>query len=194
MIPVGYMAKRVTTRPEWIKADCVADIYSVSGCISSDFADYIKYWKHNGYWYFDTPQLILELAQKHSIDLNGKKLFFYEAYEREFDDGRGNWMDFEPDRAFKTRVLLPTFRELEGYDVVTFSLKTSAECSPLSCNSLATDVRTNQHCLLPSLDSARQLLEAGKFKNTEPGPFRIFAVYSTEWPHPVLGTASSGSG
>ncbi len=188
------MAKQVTTRPEWIKADCVADIYSVSGCVSSDFADYIKFWKHNGYWYFDTPQLIWELAQKYSIDLNGNKLFFYEAYEREFDDDRGNWVDFKPDRAFKTQVLLPTDRELEGYDVVTFSLRTIAECSPLSCNSLATDVRTNQHCLLPSLDNARQLLEEGKFKNTEPGPFRIFAVYSTEWPHPVLGTASSCTG
>lgn len=78
--------------------------------------------------------------------------------------------------------VLPAERALEGYDVVTFSVRTSAECSPLSCNSLAAEVQTNQHCLLASLEQARQLLEDGKFKNTEPGPYRIFAVYSTEWP------------
>jgi hypothetical protein len=46
MIPVGYMAKRVFTRPDWIKASRVADIHSVSNHVSDNFADY---WKHNGY-------------------------------------------------------------------------------------------------------------------------------------------------
>jgi hypothetical protein len=48
MIPVGYMAKRVHKRPDWLQAPHVVDIFSVSGCISEDFADYINYWKHNG--------------------------------------------------------------------------------------------------------------------------------------------------
>jgi len=34
MIPVGYMAKRVVKKPEWLKASNVADIYSVSSCCS----------------------------------------------------------------------------------------------------------------------------------------------------------------
>ncbi len=50
MIPVGYMAKRVSKKPDWLQAAQVIDIYSVSGCVSEDFADYIDYWKHNGYW------------------------------------------------------------------------------------------------------------------------------------------------
>ena len=194
MIPVGYMAKRVTARPEWIQADGVTDIYSVSGCVSNDFAEYINFWKHNGYWFFDAPQVILELSRKNSIDLTGTKLFFYEAYEHEFDDERGEWVAFEPERSFKTDVLLPAVRELEGYDVVTFSVRTSAECSPLSCNSVAAHVQTNEHCLLPTLESARQLLEDGKFKNTEPGPYRIFAVYSTEWTERLVSAASSRIG
>lgn len=182
MIPVGYMAKRVKARPEWIRATGVADIYSVSGCVSQDFAEYINFWKHNGYWFFDSPQVIVELAHKNSIDLTGTKLFFYEAYEREFDTDRSEWVAFEPERSFKTAVLVPHIRELEGFDVVAFSVRTSAECSPLSCNSLAERVQTNEHCLLASLENARQLLEDGAFENTEPGPYRIFAVYSTEWP------------
>jgi hypothetical protein len=88
-------------------------------------------------------------------------------------------------------VLPPHTRTLEGYDVVTFSAGTSAECSPLSCNALARDVPTNAHCLLDSLDRARRLLEEGAFTNAEPGPYRVFAVYSTAWP--ATGPASPDS-
>jgi len=37
---------------------------------------------------------------------------------------------------------------------------------------------TNRHCLLPSLEAAVQALESGQFAHSEPGPFRIIAVYS----------------
>lgn len=188
------MAKRVVPRPDWIKADRVADIYSVSSCISTNFADYINYWRHNGYWLFDTPQVVLELADQNSTDLKGTQLFFYEVYEREFDAGIGQWVDFEADPSFTTQVLLPAAKLLEGYDVVTFCARTSPECSPLSCNSLATEVEANRHCLLPSLERAIELLEEGKFQNTEPGPYRIFAVYSVEWPERKVSNGLSGSG
>ena len=64
MIPVGYMAKRVTKKPDWLKADTVHDVYSVTNCLSKDFADYINYWKHNGYWFFDSPEIIQNLARE----------------------------------------------------------------------------------------------------------------------------------
>jgi hypothetical protein len=182
MIPVGYMAKRVTVRPQWMTAEQVVDVYSVSNCISSDFADYVDDWKHNGYWFFDSPDVIRTLAREHSIDLTGAALFFYEAYEREFNDAERQWKSFKAEAAFTTHIVPPGTKTLEGYDVVTFSTGTSAECSPLSCNSLATQVETNQHCLLPSLERAQHLLETGTFSRTEPGPYRIFAVYSVEWP------------
>lgn len=88
-------------------------------------------------------------------------------------------MKAEP--SFKTEVVPPPAKVLEGYDVVTFSAGTRAECSPLSCNGLAADIEVNRHCLLASFERAKQLLEEGRFKNTEPGPYRVFAVYSTEW-------------
>jgi hypothetical protein len=43
MIPVGYMAKRVQKKPDWLKAPNVIDIYSVCDCVSKNFADYIKW-------------------------------------------------------------------------------------------------------------------------------------------------------
>ena len=49
MVPGGYIVKRVVSKPDWLKANGVEDIYAVSGCISKDFTDYIKLWKHNSY-------------------------------------------------------------------------------------------------------------------------------------------------
>jgi predicted negative regulator of RcsB-dependent stress response len=71
---------------------------------------------------------------------------------------------------------------LEGYDIVTFYVKAAPECSPLSCNGLANEIDTNEYCLLPSLENAREMLEKQRFKDAEPGLCRVFAVYSTEWP------------
>lgn len=182
MIPVGYMAKRVVAKPDWIKAQQVTDVYSVSGHVSDNFAEYINFWKHNGYWLFDSPEIIRTVASDNAIDLSGTKLFFYEVFESEYDDEVQEWKPFAFEPSFTTQVLPPAEKSLEGFDVVTFSVHTSPECSPLSCNSFAAKLTTNEHCLLVSFDSARTLVETGAFDHSEPGPFRIFAVYSTEWP------------
>jgi len=180
VIPAGYMAKRVVERPDWLAAERVSSIYSVSGCVSENFADYVRFWKHNGYWFFDSPEIIVELARENGIDLAEHMLFFYEVYEFQFDSG--NWTPFAAEASFVTNVRVPEAKVLEGYDVVTFSVQTDPECSPLSCNGLAAEIETNTRCLLPSFDEARALLENGRFNNSEPGPYRIFAVYSVAWP------------
>ena len=182
MIPAGYMAKHVSLRPQWLKAHWVSDVYSVSNCISKTFAEYIGAWMHNGYWFFDSPEIIRELAHARSVDLTSTSLFYYEVHDLEFDAPSREWRSFVPEASFKTQVVVPDEKELTGYDVVTFSFGNSAECSPLSCNALADEMQTNQHCLLSTLEQARQLLEWGRFDNTEPGPYRIFAVHSVRWP------------
>ena len=178
MTPAGYMAKRIVTRPDWIKAPKVEDVYSVSGCISHYFADYINYWRHNGYWFFDSPEMIKSLALEYAIDLRDCKFFYYEVFEEEFNDEKETWGPFEPEKSFKTSVAVPAWRQLEGYDVVTFSVHTSPECSPLSCNNLAEGIETNRHCLFATFEEARAHIEAHDFDNSEPGPFRILGVYS----------------
>jgi len=182
VIPVGYMAKRVVERPDWLGATQVSDVYSVSGCVSEEFADYIDCWKHNGYWLFDSPEMIREVARDKVVSLEGAKLFYYEAYEMEFDEKRMGWGSFAADSDLKTNVAVPEVMTLEGFDLVTFYGQTSPECSPLSCNSLAKEVPTNEHCLVGTFEEAKASLEAGKFSGAEPGPYRIFAVYSVEWP------------
>ena len=178
MVPVGYMYKSVSQRPDWLEADKVKDIYSVSGCVSSEFADWINYWKHNGYWFFNNAQAIEKVAYENNLSLNGMKLFFYFAYEFEWHELQGVWLKVVPELSFETNVILPIKTDLEGFDVVSFSCGNSSECSPLSCNSLAKEVVVNSHCLLDTFDTAKALIENGFFNDSEPGPFRIFEVHS----------------
>ena len=182
MIAAGYMAKKVEQAPDWLNTAIVDDIYSVSACISDDFADYINYWQHNGYWLFDNPEVIRQVAKHNALKLNDTTLFYYEVYDYQFNDSAKTWESFDPEPSFALDVEKPLSAQLEGFDVVSFSGGTSPECSPLSCNNLAREIRTNSHCLLSSLEEARGLLEKGYFVKCEPGPYRIFAVFRLEWP------------
>lgn len=180
MIPAGYMAKKVVSRPDWLKADKVTDVCSVSGCISEDFADYINYWKHNGFWFFNSAETIGSVAVAAGVDLSSNTLFYYEVYEKQYDENKKQWQSFEPESSFQTHVVKPIRKYLVGYDVVSFYGQTSAECSPLSCNYLAQEIQVNEHCLFNSFEEAKTHLEKGSFKGCEPGPYRIFAVYTVE--------------
>lgn len=180
MIPAGYMAKRVRERPAWLKAPHVIDVHSLSSCVSEAFADYIDYWRHNGHWLFDSPAIIRGIASEESTSLESFSLFYYEVYENEFDGE--NWSAYIPEPSFVTNVLLPPSKHLEGFDVVSFSAKSSPECSPLSCNGLADKLSTNSHCLFDSFEDAERSLMQGRFQLCEPGPYRIFSVYSVHWP------------
>jgi hypothetical protein len=129
---------------------------------------------------FDSPEIIRVVAQENSIDINGTRLFYYEAFESEFD--RQNWKTFAPESSVLTDVTQPPLKRLEGFDVVTFSAGNSPEHSPLSCNGLAEEIPTNAHCLLESFEKAEAHLNSGMFIRCESGPYRIFAVYSVDWP------------
>src|SRR5258706_4277651 len=179
MIPEGKKAKRVATRPDWLKAARVVDVWSVGNCVGEDFTDYIKYWKHNGNWLFDSLTAIRSVASEHTISLDGMLLFYYEVYELEFD-GK-NWGTFEPEASFQTDVTVPAKKQPGGFDVVTFWCKNAPEHSPLSCNSLAEEIETNSHCLFASFEEAQSHLQKGSFKDSEPGPYRIFSVSAVDW-------------
>ena len=172
------MAKHIKLKPEWLRAPQVVDIRSLSCCISENFADYVSYWRHNGFWLFDSPEIIRSVAAENSISLVGAQFFYYEAYEMELD-GNG-WVPFSPESSLHTDVLVPRQKLLNGYDVVTFFARSSPECSPLSCNGLAEEIGTNEHCLFDSFAEAEASLNKGDFRDSEPGPYRIFAVYSVD--------------
>lgn len=182
MIPVGYLAKKSVARPEGLlkQAPLILDVFSVSSCINADFADYLDFWKHNGFWLFDSPEVIRQVCVEHEIKFDELLLFYYESYSLQFDGEA--WEPFNADASFPTSVSLPPSKLFQGFDVVTFYAGNAPECSPLSCNGLAEEIRTNSHCLLETFEDAKVALESGAFIESEPGPYRIFAVYSIAWP------------
>ncbi len=182
MVPMGYLYKQVVAPPDWIRAPQVRAVFSVSGCVSPYFADYIDFWKHNGYWLFDSPDIIEDIAAEAGISLHGMQLFYYEVYPKQFSTAGKTWGRFAPEASFTTAVRVPEDRCLRGFDVVSFSVGTSPECSPLSCNSLAGSLGANEYCLFPSFEAARAALEGGAFDGAEPGPYRILAVYPRKNP------------
>lgn len=183
MIPVGYMYKAVST-VGIDTPDNVVDVYSVGVCgagISPYFTDYIPYGKHNGYWFFNSPALMQEIARSEDIDLSSLTLFYYEIYEYEFDrshDGSvSGWTAFQPDPHFATDVLIPEEKSFAGYDVVEYVCRNSPECSLLSCCHFAKKFAVNSHCLFDTFEEAKTALQSGEFHAIEPGPYRIIAVY-----------------
>lgn len=178
-IPVGYLYKKIMQKPDEVTA-CIDDIYSVSGCMSEDFADYINYWLHNGYWLFDSPQIMQQIADQETLDLSTMQLFYYEAYALAYDVDAKEWIGFQPQKSMVSNVQIPAEKQLQGFDVVSFSAGNDPECSPLSCNNLAAQTDVNSHCLFDSFENAKQALEQGLFEHAEPGPYRIFAVYKVE--------------
>ncbi len=174
------MYKTISKKPDWLKTNQVSDIYSVSGCVSEDFTDWINYWKHNGYWFFDSPKIIEDLVREQDLSLNGMTLFFYLAYEKQWETDEEKWRLYSPEESFSTNVVLPQNSRIEGYDIISFYCRTSAECSPLSCNHMAQEIKVNPHCLLDTFEEAKLLLEDGSFKDCEPGPYRIYEVHTIE--------------
>ena len=120
------------------------------------------------------------MAKENSIELGGTSLFYYQVHDMEFD--AKSWCPYGAEPSLPTNVVPPQEKVLEGFDVVTFYAKNAPECSPLSCNRMAEEIRTNRHCLLESFGQAYDRLNEGAFNNAEPGPYRIFTVYSVEWP------------
>jgi hypothetical protein len=180
MVPAGYTLKRVAMRPEWLDAPHVQRICSASTCISKDFAEFTPFWRHNDFWLFDSPAAIRRLVAEHHIEVAGTQLFYFEAYELERlfngDTAAGDWAPLKLSGAFPPNVEPPQGpTRLLGYDVVTWG--DVLECSPLSCNGMASELPTNANCLFDTLEAARTAIDENRFHGCEPGIYRILAVH-----------------
>jgi hypothetical protein len=181
MIPAGYLYKQVSPRGDWLgRPELPQRIYSMCPCISNYFVEYVDLWRHNGFWLFDRPEIMEDIAAERGISLSGLTCFYYEEYDLEYDTEGDRWSRVTPEESISTAVEPPTNSALQGYDIVTFSMGHSPECSPLSCNGIAAEVPVNDNCLFDSFDDAKRALESGLFRNAEPGPYRIVAVHTVD--------------
>ena len=178
MLPLGYMYKRISPRPKWLDAEHVVDVVSLSDCTSPNFTDWFSNTEHNGYYLFDSPEMIESLAKDYGVPLEGLSLLYFEAFEHEYDEEDHRWSAFAPNPTFATAVQAPAQPSLRGFDIACFESGGPPGCSPLSCNGLANSIPTDEHCLIRTLEEARDALEQGRIQACEPGPYRIIAVYA----------------
>jgi len=180
MIPLGYMAKIIgKQKPDWLRAPNALDVFSVSECVNDNFIEETFRAMRNGYGLYNSPREICSVARSLPTSIQDAKLFYYEAHELDFDDGV--WELIEEADPSTLSIEPPTNKTLEGFDVVTWCDGPNSH-SPISCNSIAEDIQTNVHCLLNTLEEAQHHLNEGAFDEGEPGPYRIYAVYSVPWP------------
>ena len=190
MLPAGYLLKRIVPPPGWLanEPSLIKDVCSVSDCVNDNVVDVQGAWQHNGFGLANNPDVLASLAADAGADVSDARLFYFTAYERELkSDGwtfdPAGWRTRSAARsaavADDVRVPASDASTLLGYDVVVFG--DFLEHSPLSCNSVAERLPTNEHCLLGSLDEAVAAIDAGAFGNgCEEGVYTIFAVHRVQ--------------
>ena len=177
MIAAGYIAKQLVASPAFLRGSNSEFVAALAGCIGAYFTDYLSAWRHNGYWLFDSPEIVRELAAAQQLDLGGMRFFYFELYEREFVSTNRTWRHFTAEPSLPLDVVPPAHARHLGFDIVCYSTGNAPECSPLSCNGLACELPVNKYCLADSIATAKTWLEDGRFANCEPGPYRIVAVH-----------------
>lgn len=60
----GYFPKHVVAVPEWLEAPGVADVCSVSCCVSQGPDDWVGRWLHNPLGLFDSLEVALEVGRR----------------------------------------------------------------------------------------------------------------------------------
>jgi hypothetical protein len=173
VIDAGYFAKRVVQTPDWLKAASVNEICSASTCISLAPDGWIDHWRHNEFgWFNRVSDAFAVVPPEQGRDF---RLFAYRIYPHLFRTGARLELrvpsDVHPDP-------IPATFESLGFDSVNKSMATvlGFECSPLSCNSMATEMSTNEHCLFESLDAAVAGAIRFSIEQPEPGDYYVIEV------------------
>jgi hypothetical protein len=183
MIPAGYLLKRVAPPPGWLPGPHIIDVCSVSDCVNENVVELQKSWLHNGFGLANDPQMLMQAG------LSGEEgedavLFYYEVFEQEIESDGWSvdptcWRPVSTLRSasIENRVEVPDAgaAELLGYDVVVSN--DFLEHSPLSCNSVASELGANAHCLFDTFEQAKRAINEGGFGGgCEDGTYRIMSV------------------
>ncbi len=155
---IGFLAKKIVSRPNWLKCSAVQEVCSVSECISAGPPDRIDSWVHNDVGFYDTEDLALTVVpeqEREEYDLFAYRIWplrFHEELAEEEWNPVEKWAELpeEPELSRYGRI---------GYDLVGNDLSDFFECSPLSCNGVAGEIEVNQFCLIDDHDDA---IEVGR--------------------------------
>lgn len=175
---LGFLAKKVVLRPEWLKCPSVEAVCSVSECISAGPEDRLLRWTHNAAGLYDSEALALEVVAPD--ERSGFTLFAYRVHPLRFDEEQPTeaWDPRSPSADLPPTPDLSAY-ELIGLDLVGRSSSDFFECSPLSCNGMAGEVAVNRWCLVDELERA---IEVGRWFgrkdcHVEPAAYHLVEVW-----------------
>jgi hypothetical protein len=166
-ILIGYCAKKVEKRPEWLEASNLEGICSVSHCISRPPE---AYWE----WH---PALNAAWLYRNETDALGQfaptedpkdfDLFAYRILPIGFGD-EGEQLPLQEHelsaitQAAEQTAALPDDYDFLGYDCPNKAVVwgySGFDCSPLSCNSMSETIAVNRHCLIDERERAIAVAE-----------------------------------
>lgn len=149
---LGYLPKKLATRPDWLECPNVKLIASVSECISPTPPDRIDRWEHNHLGLYDSEALATAIIPRDKS--TEYTIFAHCALPVVFHDGHPS--DWNP--WTNTETTLPEldteYNEHLGFDIVGYTNGGFFECSPLSCNGVAKNINVNRFCLVDDLHRA----------------------------------------
>jgi len=160
--------KRTSVPADWTAAS-VIELCSVSPCLAPAPEDWVEHWLHNEIGFFNTRRDALSVPPSGAADFS---LFAYRLLP----------LRYLKDRTEPFEVLAESVEPLPadfvslGFDVVNKTVTPFFECSPLSCNGMASEVAVNRFCLLETLDEAISFAQRCAREEPEPGPFYVIEV------------------
>ncbi len=168
---IGYFPKQTAKRPDCLKAANVKEICSASDCISKSPDNWIDFWKHNELWVYDSPEIAWSIVPEEKRAIFD--LYAYRMFPCQFVEGKQEVFEIP---GLQVASLPEDFKSL-GWDSVSRSMNNKFECSPLSCNYLATEIVTNEFCLLNNACLALQTAKDFSLSKPEPGPYFVLEVF-----------------
>ena len=133
---VGFFPKITEDKPDGFDVPEVAEICSVSECISKGPHDWVNKWRHNILGFYDSETLARSVIDTNADEFD---LYAYKLYPFQFDNG--TVLPFKIPVCLEDKLVMYQFL---GYDPVSKSTD-FFECSPLSCNYAAKKFSVNRH-------------------------------------------------
>lgn len=179
---LGYLPKKRTQAPAWLEGGQVEELCSVSTCIASAPDGWIDRWVHNDWGFCNSIEAALSLVPTGEVVYD---LFAFALSSTRFSDGSPALAAidrplYEPSFCPVQPAPLPASFLPLGFDAVSNSGIAHFECSPLSCNNMASSVGVNRYCLIDDLALAEQAAARFSREEPEPGDYYVVQVFRQE--------------
>jgi hypothetical protein len=174
---LGYSARRTEAPSDWVSFG-VEEVCSAADHVAQRPDGWVERWDFNRACCHDTEAIALAAANGES----GFRVLAYALVEAKLDEA-SNEIAITADS-----ILIEGLSDLPagpvpsglvslGYDVVCINRShMDFDCSPLSCNGLAREIRVNRHCLVDDLDEAMRLAQRFDREQPEPGSYYVVQV------------------